>query len=76
MKLSTIAGAALCATVTSAAPAWSNKNDLSIAKDGHKSPFDFTSTFKVIATPEQVVNGSNAPTGGLDVSNTRFGSSS
>lgn len=29
-------------------------------------PFDFTSTYKILATPNQVVNASNAYTGGLE----------
>ncbi|KAL8375833.1 hypothetical protein RB595_007111 [Gaeumannomyces hyphopodioides] len=32
---------------------------------GLKSPFHFTSTYSVLATPDQVVNASNAATGGL-----------
>jgi hypothetical protein len=39
---------------------------------GHKNshwrsygPFDFTSTYKILATPDQVVNATNAYTGGL-----------
>lgn len=66
MKFSSIAAAGLCATAVSAAPAWGDKNN----HKGYKSPFEFTSTFKVVATPDQVVNGSNVPTGGLAVSRT------
>lgn len=66
MKFSSIAAAGLCATAVSAAPAWDDKNN----HKGYKSPFEFTSTFKVVATPDQVVNGSNVPTGGLSVSGT------
>lgn len=72
MKFSTLTAAALCATAASAAPAWSDKKDSSRGKDGHKGPFEFTSTFRVVATPDQVVNGSNVPTGGLAVSSATF----
>lgn len=61
MKFSTIAAAAACASVASAAPQWGSWD---------KSPFKFTSTYSVKATPDQVVNGTTNPTytGGLAVS--------
>lgn len=70
MKFSSITAAALCATAASAAPTWSTWDKDHKGKGDHKSPFEFTSTFSVVATPDQVVNGSNVPTGGLPVSST------
>lgn len=63
MKFSTITATALCASIASAAPTWGTWG-----KGGHKGPFEFTSTWSIVATPDQVVNGSNVPTGGLAVS--------
>lgn len=62
MKFSSITAAALCATAATAAPSWGNW------KHGGKGPFQFTSTWEIVATPDQVVNGSNVATGGLPVS--------
>jgi hypothetical protein len=36
-----------------------------LPQDGKGFPIPFTSTYRVKATPEQVVNATNAPTGGL-----------
>ncbi|KAK5071621.1 hypothetical protein LTS08_004637 [Lithohypha guttulata] len=57
MKFSTVFAAATCASAVSAAP-WSGW------KGGKNGPFEFTSTYSVVATPDQVVNGTT-PTGGL-----------
>lgn len=66
MKLSTITAAALCASVATAAPTWDDWSKK--GKDASKKEFEFTSVYKVVATPDQVVNGSNVATGGLPVS--------
>ncbi|KAI9158026.1 hypothetical protein HJFPF1_06012 [Paramyrothecium foliicola] len=50
-----VAGLAVLAQAT---PLWHKKGD--------KGPFDFTSTYTVIATPDQVVDANNTYTGGLE----------
>ncbi|KAK5938117.1 hypothetical protein PMZ80_009706 [Knufia obscura] len=61
MKFTAITAVAACASAVSAAPGgWSNMK----AAPCPKSPFQFTSTYSVTATPDQVVNGTT-PTGGL-----------
>merc|ERR1711971_1105056 len=67
MKVSQVA-AVLAVTASASAAPW---------KDGKKSwgghgekcmdgPFEFTSTYSVVATPDQVVNSDNEFTGGLE----------
>lgn len=65
MKFSTVAVAAACASVVSAAPKWGS---------WPQGPFKFTSTYSVTATPNQVVNGTTNPTftGGLPVSTSAY----
>lgn len=64
---------ALLASSAFAAPepeAWRNyrKNRPACPGDKKKSPIPYTSTYSVVATPEQVVGLDNVPTGGLPVS--------
>ena len=67
---------ALLATTALAAPepeAWKNYRNTKPGKpacpgDKDKSPIPFTSTYNVVATPDQVVNTDNEFTGGLKVS--------
>merc|ERR1711971_363196 len=61
MKVSQVA-AVLAVTASASAAPW---------KDGHEEkcmdgPFEFTSTYSVVATPDQVVNSDNEFTGGLE----------
>nr|POF18532.1 hypothetical protein CFP56_63076 [Quercus suber] len=74
MKTFTVAAMALYATSALAAPGrgwrgghWGQGKEDKTVTGLDQFPFDFTSTYSVVATPDQVVNGTT-PTGGLPVS--------
>merc|ERR1711985_148765 len=73
IKMKSVAALALVA-LARASPMARDANDIA-ARDGHKmddhklemaGPFTFTSTYNVIASPNQVVNSDNEFTGGLE----------
>lgn len=77
MKVSQVA-AVLAVTASASAAPWKDGKSWGGHwkggwKNGHEEkcmdgPFEFTSTYSVVATPDQVVDSNNNPTGGLAVS--------